>query len=218
MNEPTASYPATLSIDYPDRPLNRLTSAFRIFTAIPIWIVLAALTGLTYSSTSPKTIHGIVNHYQNGVVATAGVLVLSVLLMLLFRQKYPRWWFDWNLMLTRFSTRVSSYVALLRDEYPSTDEEQAIHLNLTYPDAKKDLSRGLPLVKWFLAIPHLVVLAFLIIAAVVMVIVAWFAILFTGRYPKGIFDFVVGVQRWALRVSAYAFLLITDKYPPFALN
>ena len=138
--------------------------------------------------------------------------------MLLFRKKYPRWWFDWNLALTKFSTRVCAYLALLRDEYPSTDEEQAVHLEITYPDAPKDLKRGMPLVKWFLAIPHYIVLFFLGIAAIVSVVIAWFAILFTGRYPRGLFDFVVGVFRWSLRVEVYAFLLITDRYPPFRLS
>ncbi len=138
--------------------------------------------------------------------------------MLLFRQKYPRWWFDWNVALIKFSTRVEAYLALLRDEYPSTDEDQAVHIEIPYPDAKNELNRWLPLVKWFLAIPHYIVLFFLGIAAIVSIVIAWFAILFTGRYPKSLFDFVVGVFRWGLRVAAYAFLLTTDRYPPFALS
>jgi hypothetical protein len=138
--------------------------------------------------------------------------------MILFRQKYPKWWFDWNIALTKFSIRVGTYIGLLTDVYPSTDEEQAVHLEIPYPDVPKDLSRGLPLVKWFLAIPHYFVLFFLGIAAIVCVVIAWFAILFTGRYPRGLFDFVVGVCRWALRVNAYAFLLTTDRYPLFSLN
>jgi hypothetical protein len=149
--------------------------------------------------------------------AMGGILFLPVLLTLLFRQKYPRWWFDWNLQLSRFLARVWVYSVLLRDEYPSTDEEQAVHLDFAYPDAKQ-LSRGLPLVKWFLAIPHYFVLLFLWIGAVVSIIIAWFAILFTGKYPRGLFEYVVGVQRWSLRVSAYSALLITDQYPPFSLS
>jgi hypothetical protein len=150
-------------------------------------------------------------------IVFTGYVVFPLVLMLLFRRKYPRWWFDWNLMLARFATRVSSYLMLLRDEYPSTDEEQAVHLEMPYPDAGKDLNRWLPLVKWFLAIPHYVILVFLAIAAIVVVIIAWFAILFTGKYPRGMFDFVVGVMRWSWRVTGYAFLLVTDKYPPFRL-
>ena len=138
--------------------------------------------------------------------------------MILFRQKYPRWWFDWNLELTRFTTRVIVYLALMRDEYPSTDEQQAVHLELDYPDAARDLKRWMPLVKWFLAIPHYIVLAVLGVAAFICVVIAWFAIIFTGRYPRGLFDFVLGVNRWSLRVSAYMWLLITDKYPPFSLK
>ena len=193
-------YPANVSVDYPDT-LDRLTTFFRIFTAIPIAIVLALLQGGS-------------GYYGYGSV---GVVFLPLVLMLLFRRKYPRWWFDWNLALTRFAIRVSAYLALLRDEYPSTDEEQLVHVDLTYPDAGTELNRWLPLVKWFLAIPHYVVLAFLGIAAFVLIIIAWFAILFTGRYPRGMFDFVVGVFRWSLRVTAYAFLLTTDRYPPFTL-
>jgi len=150
--------------------------------------------------------------------SVVGLVVVPLILMLLFRQKYPRWWFDWNVALTKFSTRVSAYLALLRDEYPSTDEDQAVHIEIPYPNAKQDLQRGMPLVKWFLAIPHYIVLVFLCIAAIVSVIIAWFAILLTSRYPQGLFDFVVGVLRWSLRVEVYAFLLTTDRYPPFSLS
>jgi hypothetical protein len=145
-------------------------------------------------------------------------LFLATLLMILFRQRYPRWWFDFALELARFSTRIGAYFALLTDQYPSTVEEQNVHLQLDYPDVQRDLSRGMPIVKWLLAIPHYIVLFFLYIAAFFAVVIAWFAILFTGRYPRGLFDFVVGVTRWSLRVQSYAFLLITDRYPPFSLT
>ena len=207
MENSAPGYPATLEIDYPDRQLDRLTSFFRLLTVIPIFVVLALLTRSTIH-------HGSASH----VVSSGGIVFLATVLMLLFRQKYPRWWFDWNLALTRFSTRVSAYLALLRDEYPSTDEEQAVHLEIAYPDARNELNRWLPLVKWLLAIPHYIVLFVLSIAALVCVIIAWFAILFTGRYPRPLFDFVVGVLRWWLRVSAYAFVLATDRYPPFSLR
>jgi hypothetical protein len=205
-------YPATLDVDYPDRPLNRLTTFFRAFTIIPIAIVLTTVSGATevYSGGTGSTTRVV-------VVSAGGVLFAGPLLMILFREKYPRWWFDWNLELTRFSTRVSLYGALLDDRYPSTDEQQSLRLDLRYPDVPNDLNRWLPLVKWFLAIPHYLVLFFLGIAAFVCVVIAWFAILFTGRYPRGLFDFVVGFGRWALRVGAYSFLLTTDRYPPFSL-
>jgi len=204
MENVPSGFPATLAIDYPDRELDRLTTVFRLFTVIPIAVILALLTR--------GTVHaGAANH----VVGSGGIVFLATVLMLLFRQKYPRWWFDWNLALTRFSTRVAVYLALLRDEYPSADDEQAVHIQIPYPDAKQELNRWLPLVKWFLAIPHYVVLWFLSIAAFLCVIIAWFAILFTGRYPRSLFDFVVGVFRWWLRVAADAFLLTTDRYPPF---
>jgi hypothetical protein len=204
-------FPAAFNVDYPDRPLNRLTSFFRIFAAIPIVIVIGLITNANL---------GWGEHSSGNWtwMYAGGLLFLPLVLMILFRQKYPRWWFDWNLAMSKFSYRVTSYVLLLRDEYPSTDEEQAVHLELTYPDAKNQIGRGWPLIKWFLAIPHYIVLIFLFVAVFVCWIIAWFAILFTGRYPKGLFEFIVGVQRWALRVAAYSMLLITDKYPPFSLE
>jgi len=201
------------SVEYPDRDLNRVSTAFRIIAAIPILIVLGAIGGSEWSSWS----NGNGGHGAS-IAAGGGVLFLPALLMILFRQKYPRWWYDWNLELLRFQNRVAVYLGLLDDRYPSTDETQSVSLEFPYPDAKQGLNRWLPLVKWFLAIPHYVVLAFLGLAAVVCVIIAWFAILFTGRYPKGLFDFVVGVMRWGNRVAAYAFVLVTDQYPPFRLS
>jgi hypothetical protein len=208
-------YPIQFEVEYPDRPLNRLTTAFRIFTIIPIAIVLATVSGGTWSYTIGN---GATETTTTVVAGAGGALFAGPLLMILFRQKYPRWWFDWNLELTRFSSRVSLYAALLDDRYPSTDEAQSLRLNIPYPDARADLNRWLPLVKWFLAIPHYIALIFLGIAAVVCIVIAWFAILFTGRYPRELFNFVVGVGRWSVRVTSYAFLLATDRYPPFSLN
>jgi hypothetical protein len=206
-------HPVRFSADYPDHPLNRVSSAFRIFAVIPIAIVLSSIGGYTasaggYGHGEPETI----------VIAGTGLLFLPPLLMILLRQKYPRWWFDWNLELLRFSNRVGTYVALMSDRYPSTDEEQWVHLELPYPDAERELNRWLPLVKWLLAIPHYIVLFFLYIGVFVAVICAWFAILFTGRYPRGLFHYVEGVVRWHNRVLAYAYLLVTDRYPPFSLG
>jgi hypothetical protein len=191
MGETTTAYLVSLSIDYPDRKLNRLTSFCRFLTVIPIGIILELIPG---------------------------ILFLPPMLMILFRKKYPKWWFDWSVALTKFSSRVCAYSALLRDEYPSTDEDQSVHIEIPYPDAQKDLQRGMPLVKWLLALPHYIALTFLHVAVVVVVVIAWFAILFTGSYPRGLFDFVVGVLRWSLRVNLYAFLLTTDRYPPFRLS
>jgi hypothetical protein len=205
-----AAYPVQFSVEYPDRPLDRLTTFFRLFTAIPICIVLGSVAGETWQWTS--------NQGTTAAAGAGGLLFLGPLLMILFRQKYPRWWFDWNLELARFSNRVGIYMALMDDRYPSTDEHQSVRLDIPYPDAKVGLSRWLPLVKWFLAIPHYIVLFFLYIAAFVAVVIAWFAILFTGRYPRGLFDFVQGVIRWNNRVMGYAILLATDRYPPFSLT
>jgi glucose-6-phosphate-specific signal transduction histidine kinase len=201
-------YPARLQIAYPEG-LNRVTTAFRLILIIPIAIVAAVLTGANTVHTGTTTTTS---------VSITGALFVSTLLLILFRRRYPRWWFDFALELTRFTTRIGAYLALLTDKYPSTVEHQTVALDLDYPDVERELSRGLPLVKWFLAIPHYIVLFFLGIGAVVSVVLAWFAILFTGRYPRTLFDYVVGVIRWGLRVEAYAFLLITDQYPPFSLH
>jgi hypothetical protein len=204
-------YPVQFSVDYPDRDLNRVTTAFRIFTIIPIAIVLGAVSGSTWQWSS--------GHGGTATAAGAGgLLFFGPLLMILFRRKYPRWWFDWNLELQRFSNRVGVYLALMDDGYPSTDDHQSVHLEYAYPDAERDLNRWLPLVKWLLAIPHYIVLFFLDIAAVVVVILAWFTILFTGRYPRGMFGFVEGVIRWHNRVVGYVLTLVTDRYPPFHLS
>jgi hypothetical protein len=200
----------SFSVDYPDRQLNRATTLLRIFTVIPIAIVLGTVSGGTWEWS-----------YTNGATGTAigtgGLLFLGPLLMILFRQKYPRWWFDWNLELQRFSARVTVYLAVMDDTYPSTDDHQSVHLDYAYPDATQ-LNRWLPLVKWLLAIPHYIVLIGLDIAALFAVVVAWFTVLFTGTYPRGVFDFVEGVFRWNNRVVGYAVTLVTDQYPPFRLG
>jgi len=207
----TGDYPARLDVEYPEQGLNRVTTLFRIILIIPIAIVVGLVSGSMASGWGAD---------QTNVAAslTAGGLFGPTLLMILFRQKYPRWWFDWNLELTRLTARFYAYAVLMRDEYPSVDEQQAVQLELDYPDAVRDLNRWLPLVKWFLAIPHYIVLAVLTAAEFVCIVIAWFAILFTGRYPRGLFDFVLGVNRWWLRVAAYTWLLTTDRYPPFSLR
>ena len=192
--QPQPTYPARLTVDYAGTNRNRLTTLFRVITVIPIFAVLAPIA--------------------NGATS---LFFLPVLLMILFRQKYPRWWFDFNVQYQRFSTRVSAYVSLLTDEYPSTDEEQGVHLEIDYPDASQ-LNRWMPLVKWMLAIPHYVVLFVLLIIAAILFVLGWFVILLTGTFPRGFHNFIVGVNRWSLRVTAYAFLLTTDEYPPFSLD
>jgi hypothetical protein len=208
MQQPAVDpYAVRFAVDYPEGELNRVTSFFRVFVAIPILVVLATVSGGSLAFGGNR-----------GVAIAGGLLFAAPLLLILFRQKYPRWWFDWNVQLLRFENRVGAYLLLLRDEYPSTDDEQAVHLDVDYPDVPRELNRWLPLVKWFLAIPHFIVLVFLTLAAIVVAVIAWFAILFTGRYPRWAFDFVVGVMRWHNRVFGYAFVLVTDRYPPFRLD
>jgi Domain of unknown function (DUF4389) len=211
-------YPVQLEIDYPDRALDRASSAFRIFTAIPILILMGAVGSGSFSWTDTNWGDAGRSTSTHSVAAGAGLLVLPPLLMIVFREKYPRWWFDWNLNLMGFANRVSMYVLLMTDVYPATDEEQSAHLVLPYPDVEEDLHRLLPIVKWALAIPHYVVLAVLYVGVAVCAVIAWFAILFTGRYPRGLFDYIAGVLRWTNRVVAYAFVLSTDEYPPFRLG
>jgi hypothetical protein len=200
-------YPVRFSVDYPDRPLNRLTTGFRFITVIPIVILMATLEHINVQA----------GRHWFEVTTAGGTIVLATVLMLLFRQKYPRWWFDWNLEFSRFTNRIGVYWALMDDRYPSTDDHQSVHLD--FPEVSgPELNRWLPLVKWFLAIPHYIVLFFLGLAAIFVVIFAWFAILFTGRYPRGAFEFVEGVLRWGNRVGGYAFVLVTDRYPPFSLS
>ena len=212
--QPAASvYPARLEVDYPEQH-DRVTTLFRVFLFIPIAIVSGVLTAGATQTVYERS-GEVVRHTSGGI--TVGLFVATTL-MIVFRQRYPRWWFDFALEMTRFGTRVCAYLALLTDQYPSTVEEQNVHIQLDYPEVVRDLNRGLPLVKWLLAIPHFVVLVVLFVGAVFAVIIAWFAILFTGRYPRGLFDYVVGVGRWGLRVQAYATLLVTDRYPPFSLT
>jgi hypothetical protein len=205
-------YPVRFNVEYPDRELDRLSTFFRIFMLIPIVIVIATITGFSTSY------EGADDTATTIAIGGIGVLFIPTLLLILFREKYPRWWYDWNLNLQRFAARIGVYAALMDDSYPSTDEEQAVRLEYPYPDVSNDLGRGMPLVKWFLAIPHYIVLAILFIGMIFVVIAAWFAILFTGRYPRGLFEYVEGFMRWHNRVVGYAFTLVTDRYPPFRLR
>jgi hypothetical protein len=209
----STSQPVTFSVAYPDRDLNRLTTALRILTILPIAVVLGVIGGIQVGEGSPAG-----PDPTNVVIGGAGLLFLPALLMIVARRKYPRWWFDWNLELLRFTNRIGADLALMDDRYPSTDEQQSVRLDIAYPDARHGLNRWLPLAKWFLAIPHYVVLAVLYVGVLFAAVGAWFAILFTGRYPRSLFTYIEGVIRWHNRVVGYAFILVTDAYPPFSLR
>ncbi|MGD9030678.1 MAG: DUF4389 domain-containing protein [Anaerolineae bacterium] len=216
----SGEYAARLTIDYPEK-LDRLTTFFRIIWIIPIAIILALVSGAGETVTNTVVLNEageVIRTTRDTAGGLVSGLAAATALMIIFRQRYPRWWFDFSRELTRFAARVGAYGALLTDQYPSTVEEQSVHLEIDYPDVEQDLNRWLPLVKWLLAIPHYIVLAVLGAVAVVVIIIAWFAILFTGSYPRSLFDYVVGVFRWALRVQAYVSLLVTDQYPPFSLS
>jgi Domain of unknown function (DUF4389) len=214
-------HPARLEIDYPEGRQDTLSTLFRFIWVIPVTIILSLITDAGQTVTYRVFLNDsgeLIRRTRDAAGGLASGLATATALMIIFRQMYPRWWFDFALELTRFSYRVGAYSLLLTDKYPSTVDEQSIHLELDYPDVPKDLNRYMPIVKWLLAIPHYIVLAFLAVGVVVVTVYAWFSILFTGNYPRGVFDFVVGVGRWALRVNAYAFLLITDRYPDFSLR
>ena len=219
-SDTSESYAARLKIDYPER-LDRFTAFFRVLWVIPIAIILGLVAGAGETVTHTITLNQagqVINRTRDTAGGLVSGLAIATALMIVFRQRYPRWWFDFAREMTRFGARVAAYLALLTDQYPSTVEEQSVHLEIDYPDVENDLNRYMPLVKWFLAIPHYVVLAFLTLIATFATLYAWFTIVITGQYPRSVFDFVVGVGRWYLRVSAYAFLLVTDEYPPFSLE
>ncbi len=219
-------YPVQLSIDYGDGTRNRLTTLFRIILIIPIAIVAGLLGGAialfgedsTVLISATQSGEGVSGPASGILLGYAGGITIGILLLILFRKKYPRWVFNFLVEVARLTARVEAYLFLLVDEYPSTDEDQSVHLDIEYPDAGSDLNRFLPLIKWLLAIPHYIALIILGIIAVLVTIIAWFAIIITGKYPRSMFDFVVGVGRWSTRVIAYAFLLTTDRYPPFRLS
>jgi hypothetical protein len=207
----TPAHPVEFDVDYPDRRLDRISTLLRPVFAVPILVVLALLGG-------PALAGGDDGGELFFIGCASGLIFVPPLLTIVFREKYPRWWFDFNLAFMRFDNRVMSYLLLLRDEVPSTDEEQSVHLEVSYPDVRADLNRWLPLVKWFLAIPHYLVLLVLDIGVVLAAAAAWVAILVIGRYPRRLFDYIVGVMRWHNRVVGYAFALVTDRYPPFRLS
>ena len=173
----SSDYPVQFSVDYPESR-NRLSVLFRLILAIPIVIVGAAVGGHIDMGDAELT-------ESFAPLYAGGVLWIGPLLMIVFRKKYPKWWFDWNLELSRFTTRIESFILVLRDEYPSTDEEQSVHLQIEYPNAETELNRILPIFKWLLAIPHYIILAILWVLAIVATILAWLSILGPGPVSRG---------------------------------
>ena len=180
---------------------------------IPIAIVMSAITGFStnYAGAGDTTV--------TIVVSGIGLLFLPTLLMILFREKYPRWWFDWNLQLQRFANRIGIYLLLMDDRYPSTDEEQSVHLDYPYPDAEADLGRGHAAGQVAARDP-----------ALHRAVLPRHRRVLRGRSSpgsrscspaatrRGCFGYVEGVVRWHNRVVGYAFALVTDRYPPFSLE
>ena len=158
----SSEYAARLEIDYPEK-LDRLTTCFRLIWIIPIAIILGLISGAGETvivTVIVNAVGEVVERSKETAGGLANGLAVATALMIVFRQRYPRWWFDFSRELVRFGGRVGAYLLLLTDRYPSTVEEQSVHLNIDYPDAKRDLNRWLPLVKWLLVIPHVFVLFF----------------------------------------------------------
>ncbi len=201
------SYPVRFEAEYPEQ-LGRLSSAFRIILYIPVAIFLALVGGqaFSYSDFGDATTTS---------VAGGGGIILAIWATVIVRQYVPHWLFDFQVALMRFQARAYGYLALLTDRFPAFEGEYPINFEVRYPDK---LSRWkVAIWKIITSIPHIIILIFLFLAAFVVIVIAWFAILFTGRYPQGLHTFVAGVFRWSLRVQAY-FLSLTDDYPPFSLE
>lgn len=187
-----ASYPVTYSVEYPEE-LSRWLIFVKWLLAIPHLLILYALG-----------------------VAT-GVVTFIAFFVILFTKRYPREFFDFVVNVNRWTENVYAYVFLLRDEYPPFSWQRgryAVTYEVAYPE---ELSRWLIFVKWLLAVPHYIVLFFLFIGQGLALLVAFFAILFTKRIPEELFRFVVGVDRYRVRVNAYVNLL-RDEYPPFSVQ
>mmetsp|Transcript_12298 Transcript_12298/g.29571 ORF Transcript_12298/g.29571 Transcript_12298/m.29571 type:complete len:269 (-) Transcript_12298:213-1019(-) len=193
-NPPSSSYPARLEVDYREDDVSRIEVLLRIFKIIPV-LLFSAFVGST--------------------------LYLSTLIMVMFQLKYPRWWFDFRLEYKRYSTRIGTFVALMTDKYPSTTDEQIVHLDIDYPgqDVSQSMNRWGPLYKIILSVPHFFICFALKIGYLLALVVVWIYLLVAGgKYPKFIFDYIVSYWRWSLRYDAYTFLLVTDEYPPFSMK
>jgi hypothetical protein len=201
------SYPVSFEAEYPEQ-LGRLSSAFRIILYIPVAIFLALVGGQAFSYSDFGDVTSI-------TLAGGGGIVLAIWAAVLVRQYIPHWLFDFQVALMRFQARAYGYLALLTDRFPAFEGEYPINFEVSYPDR---LNRWkVAIWKIITSIPHIIILIFLYVAALVVVMIAWFAILFTGRYPQGLHTFVAGVFRWSFRVQAYIYSL-TDEYPPFSFD
>jgi hypothetical protein len=189
-----ADYPARFDVEYPER-LSRWKIFVKWLFAIPHFIIVYLLQ------------------------IVGALMVFVAFFSILFTKRWPLMMFEFMVQIQRWTENVTVYaLTLQRDEYPPFSGEAGEYAVLFEIDNDESLSRWKIFVKWLLVIPHLIVLAFLAIAASVAVFIGFFAILFTARFPRGLFDFVVGVLRWTIRVNAYAGWLMTDRYPPFSLK
>jgi len=183
-----APYPVTLEVDYPERQ-SRWKTLLRLFLAVPV-LIFASIVGGAQDAT-----------------------VLAMWIAIVLRARIPRWLFDFQVALLRWQVRAYSYAFLLTDAYPPFEGDYPIRYEVDYPQR---LARWKVLVwKGITSLAHLFVLLILYLTLVVVIPIAWFAILITGHFPRGLHGYAAGVIRWAMRVQAY-FLSLTDEFPPFS--
>jgi hypothetical protein len=205
---PPIPYPVRLDVDYSETQ-SRWKALFRIFLAIPVLLFLALLSG-GGGGAGEATRRG-------GEIAAGGTsgVIVAIWVTIIVRQRIPRWLFDFQAWVNRWGLRAIGYTALLTDEYPAFEADYPIRYEIDYPDR---LSRWKVLVwKAITSVPHLIVLALLSLTLIVVVFIAWVAILITGKYPRGLHTYVVGVLRWSARVQGYLYSL-TDEFPPFSMR
>ena len=191
-----------IQVELEDR--NRLTAFFRLIIVLPVAIYSSAFA---IDSMSTDTWG-----YSLG-----GLIVLPTFLALVFRGIYPSYALAFNHALISLETRVNAYALLLTDDYPSIEENDIVKITLPEVGNGSQLSRVMPLVKWFLAIPLYVMGIIYLVYGIFLTLFAWFSILFTGKYPVWSADAMVGILAFYNRVYGYAFILVTDEYPSFSL-
>lgn len=197
---PTNSVEITVDADL--GPRKRLSVFFRPLLLLPVVILLSLLGGSSLSDDS----------------SWGSTVFLALALIVIFTGTYPTWLLTFIHGLQAFELKIGAYALLLRDEYPSLADRPFAQVLYPNIEGGARLKRFMPLVKWFLAIPHYVVLLLTGIAVFLLTVLAWFSILFTGRYPTSFLPFVVGWLKYYNRVVGYAFTLVTDQYPQFRLG
>jgi len=193
-----------VKIKHKDR--NRTTVFWRGILAFPVIIFVATFTQATFAEN------------DSWGFGTTGVIVIPALLAIVVRGKYPSYVLTFNHALVELSTRLAAYVLILNDKYPSIEANSKVAVLFPDVEGGKKLNRWLPLVKWFLAIPHYIVGAVYLVISLVVTFIAWIQTSITGKYPEWAGEIVLGTISYWNRVQGYMLLLVTDKYPTFRLK